>query len=1291
MLLATIMLSTTVIAAFPTFSFASNSATNVDTTLKDNIYAKTEDSFEILSQLISQINYDSAADMLAAEKEAKQLVSARSADERFMIHVNAYTGFMYYEDTLTGQVLMSNYYNYADFQGGITEEHLSQIKIEYAYTSDSKDRPALNSYQQAARNNQIYVTVIDGGIRVNYTIGDTKLRYLVPETISQERYFELILLPIFKAYADNVKTVLRSNKAYKDNYTFDSYLKYYNAKQTSSPYYGQGFLFNFAANVMGAEYTVPENYREKTQFVTGEYEPGVTYIQEFSNRFKTFEQLLALDSAVYYCTDCNYRNTKAACTKCGNVITPKTTAEMIFKDETGRLNTNAILYYYRCFSELLKALNINGTINTDLENGIHLITTKYQFSDDGKYIECKIDATTKFDELEKVEKLINEYCVYPKKGEATYNFNEMYKDEKEFGYKHPSVQRPVFRCALEYTFNDDGTLNISLPANSISFDESAYILKSITPLMYFGSGATKHTNESGKKEGYFFYPDGCGAIVSFNDFSKADAFAPVYGVDNAYSDIFAVTGEYREQVTMPVYGSVFTEDTDEQTEVATGKKTLNNGFFAVIEEGAALAKLVLSVESDFARIHASYQPYPSDTFDLSETLAVGDLSNYTMVSATKFAGTYTTRITMLSDEALLNTLPDTVTKNLASYAGMAAVYRNYLEKTGAISAIAEVGTSLPLYIEAFGSMEVTKKILSFPVQVSEALTTFEDIRTMYDELADAKKILLNKAEEYDALAAAEEKDLELKSLYESKAAEYRTLSANISNITNVNFRLTGFANGGMKSTYPAKVKWDRAVGGESGLEALKEYADSVSVSEDKNFGIYPEFDFLYINNTAAFDGVYPNGVTSKLIDNRYAEKQLYNSLMHMYEPSTTTLVSTGSLAELYEKFDEDYSEYNLGAISASTLGSDINSDFDDEEPVNRDEARQHITSILSSMKNSGYEIMVNKGNAYTYKYVSHIVDAYVDSSHLRVASYAVPFLGMTLHGYVSYAGNALNYSGDPQYDILRSIENGASLYYILCYRNTSQMKEDLDLNKYYGVNYTTWFEKVVEQYDIINDAIGDLQTYKIVDHRILITERVIDDDERVECYEQLVNEFMSNVESQIRAEVANTYRDMNEQILSGNMAPNLGIEVIADADAIVARADAMLNLTNANQIPQEDAVELRNTIRTRLGELVNLINEENKPYAIDGAETPQDTVKVNYTTVADYASEYDYVTDSKSTAGDAYDMTKYTANNYNVVMVTYSNGTDTVRFILNYNIYSVIVTLDDGTSVVLDKYDYHRL
>ena len=860
----------------------------------------------------------------------------------------------------------------------------------------------------------------------------------------------------------------------------------------------------------------------------------------------------------------------------------------------------------------------------------------------------------------------------------------MYRDEQRFGYVYKHVSRPVFRCALEYTFNEDGTLCVSLPANSIAFDESTYILRSITPLKYFGAATLDIVNEKGNRDGYIFYPDGSGAVISFNDFKTVDIFAPIYGIDHAYSDIETLTGDYREQITMPVYGAVFTEDAEENL---SDTKSFNNGYFAIIEEGAPLAKLRVNIRNSgtkgYAVVFPSYQPYPSDTYDLSKTLSVSSLSEYTMVSATKFSGTYTTRITMLSDERLVAKNPG-ITK-IASYEGMAEVYREYLEKSGAISAITSVGNDLPLYIEAFGSLEVTKKILSFPVEVSEALTTFEDVKTMYQELADAKAKIASKAAEYETLYQAEEKDLELRALYQAKAEEYRQLSAKIDNITNINFRLTGFANGGMKSTYPSKLKWDKVVGGKRGFKDLLEYASSVSATAGSNLGIYPDFDFLYITNTAMFDGIYPNGISSKLIDNRYAEKQLYNSVAHMYEASMIKLVSADSLDELYEKFNKDYKKYDVGAISVSTLGSDINSNFDDEEPVNRDEARQYISSLLGKMKGDGYKIMVNKGNSYTYEYASHIVDAYVDSSHLRYASYTVPFFGMTLHGYISYAGNAINYSGDPQYDILRSIENGASLYYILCYQNTSKMKDDMDLNGYYGVDYNTWFEKVVEQYHTVNEAIGgELQTYKLISHRILTAERIIDDNERKTSYDNLVNELVEYVEAKLDEKVIEAYKAMST---AGEY--NRGISFEIKATSIISEVEEIFNLNDVHRLTKEQAEAITNEIEERLLKVQSAFNEEHKAQYGDNANP----YKITFDTLGDYSSKYDYVTDSIATDGDSYDKTAYTVNNYNVVMVTYQShdGTKTVDFVLNYNIYGVIVNLGNGESFVLDKHEYKKL
>ncbi len=1320
MLLAAIMLSTALIAAFPTLSFAANSAESSSIVFAPNIYAKNEGDFE---KLMKQISYGSAAEMLEKELYEGQLVSAESSDGAYSIFVNAYTGFMYYKNNRTGQVLMSNSYNYTNTDS-VTPELLSQIEISYSEITNSAIPKYFNSYTDAALYNQIFVSKLQNGIRVNYTLGDTKLRYLVPGALSQESYLENILLPIVNVFAEDIDKYLAENwktvwgKAdntdpnvsdpYTNKMAFTSFLEYYSAQAKTSPYYEKNDLLVFAATVMQADYT-SSVYPERTGFVTGGHKA------EFNKRFETFKELLDLEKNIYYCKEHSYRakNAAAACPECGDLIEPSTVAELLFYDGAGRLNTAAIEAYVKFIMKLAtgyasETANV-GSYNPDdlirytpdenFSNGILNLSGKYKIADDGNYVKCQLLATD-YLELEMVEKLIEEYCVYPENGEATYSFNQMYKDEKTYGYQHPYVQRAVFRCALEYSFNSDGSLSVSLPANSISFDESAYILRSITPLKYFGSGSLSFSDEYGNKDGYFFYPDGSGTVISFNDFvgTNIDFHAPVYGIDHAYSDILTITGDYREQITMPVYGAVFTEDSGAMAGRIDGAPaTLNNGFFAIIEEGAPLAELRFSMNlaTKYASIYPEYKPYPSDTYDLSQTLSVSDLSEYTMVSATKFDGSYTTRIVMLSDERLVESYASDPTAPVlkeASYVGMAEVYREYLENSGVISAIANVGNDLPLYIEAFGSMEVTKKILSFPVEVSEALTTFEDVRTMYDELANAKAKLLEKAREYEALAAAEEKDLDLKALYNEKAQNYYALSENVDNITNVNFRLTGFANGGMKSTYPSKVKWDRVVGGKKGFKQLLEYANTVSATAGSNLGIYPEFDFLYITNTGMFDGIYPNGISAKLIDNRYAQKQLYNSVAHMYEETMVKLVSSDSLEELYAKFNKQYSKYfedengNVsGKISVSTLGSDVNSNFDDEDPVNRDESRQYISALLSGMKKDGYEIMVNKGNSYTYQYASHIIDAYVDSSHLRYSSYTVPFFGMTLHGYVNYAGNALNYSGDPQYDILRSIENGASLYYILCYRNTSQMKDDEELNKYYGVDYATWFEKVVEQYTMINNAIGGLQDYKIVSHRILTAERLIDSSERERAYAHLTDELIANVEAQIDKAVSEAYDKMKEDALAGNSGYARGIEVTIDKDAIVEKAVELFNLDNEKQIPEAFRAALEDTIRERLGELEKAFNDANR---VEGSQNPE---KIEFNTVGDYESEYDYVTDSLATAGDEYDKTDYTVNNYNVVMVTYQKGNDTVSFVLNYNIYSVIVNLGDGRTLVLDKYDYEPI
>ena len=145
----------------------------------------------------------------------------------------------------------------------------------------------------------------------------------------------------------------------------------------------------------------------------------------------------------------------------------------------------------------------------------------------------------------------------------------------------------------------------------------------------------------------------------------------------------------------------------------------------------------------------------------------------------------------------------------------------------------------------------------------------------------------------------------------------------------------------------------------------------------------------------------------------------------------------------------------------------------------------------------------------------------MDGSHYNDVSRTVPFFGMVMHGALQYAGSVFNEAGNPEYELLRDIESGASMYVILAYENTDLMKEDPDeeLTKHYAANYQIWREDLVDYYDVLDYAIGDLQSWRIVDHRFLSGERTIEGWEREEDAKILEEEYLAILERQYDKEI----------------------------------------------------------------------------------------------------------------------------------------------------------------------------
>ena len=235
--------------------------------------------------------------------------------------------------------------------------------------------------------------------------------------------------------------------------------------------------------------------------------------------------------------------------------------------------------------------------------------------------------------------------------------------------------------------------------------------------------------------------------------------------------------------------------------------------------------------------------------------------------------------------------------------------------------------------------------------------------------------------------------------------------------------------------------------------------------------------------------------------------------------------------------------------------------------------------------------MTDGGNAYTWGYVDHIINVDLDSSRYVKSSASVPFIGAVLHGYVEFAGTPFNEEGDTDYAILRAIENGAGLYFILSYQNTNELKEDMFLSQYYSVRYDIWREDIVNYYNKLNEQLRDVQTKVIVEHSFLEGVRVLDEQE-------LLDEIEQALQNAIKEELEKQEAIKNEQIVAVGDAWNSALNAKSDIEALIkamnAKNDEILNAYNRVKSLVSPA-GVMNPFNTALDVIAPEVNPDNDP------------------------------------------------------------------------------------------------
>ncbi|MCL2774204.1 MAG: DUF5696 domain-containing protein [Oscillospiraceae bacterium] len=650
-------------------------------------------------------------------------------------------------------------------------------------------------------------------------------------------------------------------------------------------------------------------------------------------------------------------------------------------------------------------------------------------------------------ELTQIEGFIKQY--------TPYTFEMLDADEQKVNYVATDKAPPLFKMALEYYIDPDG-LRVRLPANGISFDETTYKLDYIQELPYIGCGSRNET-------GYTFIPDGSGAIIRFEDI-KDTVFTlknPIYGSDYSFRKL--VTQGHTQEWRMPVFGVVrnytdsvtTTTDVPETTDAdgnvvpATTVDTVTkvprtDGFLAIIEDGDSMAQIATD-HGGSQHIYNSVSPYftprPQDQYNLDyNTKGINSL--ITVASRRKYAGNYIIKYIMLSSDQ--NGNPSNPNGGYeASYVGMAKAYRDYLVADGQLTQMQDDGKDVPLYLETLGDIFTPEYILGFPTVGKTPLTKFSDVNAMIDQL-------------------------------------------NSDGITNLNFVLKGWINGGMIAfqTAPTNVRIEKPMGGAKGFQDMVDYAKT------KGANIFPDVEYVrFWGNEDPFAGFSAKKDLARNMSDTYAIEQFYYYLAQDYVTNwdSYNLITPLSMERIYKSASKQYNKYDVGAISVDSLGRELNSDQNKRQLCNRQEAEGIVTDLFTKIKADNTKVLTSSANAYALSYLNDDINVQFDSSQFNNESASVPFYGMVTHGFMNIAGTPINMSGDTQYDTLKAIENGANPYFIVAYENANRVKESSYglRTKYYSIDYQNWLPDILSTYKTLNDALKSVRSKLIINHEIL--------------------------------------------------------------------------------------------------------------------------------------------------------------------------------------------------------------
>ena len=264
-----------------------------------------------------------------------------------------------------------------------------------------------------------------------------------------------------------------------------------------------------------------------------------------------------------------------------------------------------------------------------------------------------------------------------------------------------------------------------------------------------------------------------------------------------------------------------------------------------------------------------------------------------------------------------------------------------------------------------------------------------------------------------------------------------------SGLNNINVRLSGWFSSGYSHGSLKNLSAQKRLGGEKGLDSLRKKLDGLGAV------LWYDADVQYMKVSGLNSNTGAIKTISKAVGTTCSyDPATFLQVKSVYERRVNNISAVTAEIEYLSKWAGKNKAYG---VSLRSIGKSVNANYDENAFCDNGATVEKTEKALKTLTEGGTRLMTAGSNKYVLNTADICLDTPLISNRYDSTDMSVPFLQIVLRGRVSFAGAAVNLSGNSSEAILQAAQTGADIYYIFTCENSDELT-DSNYNAFYSTD-----------------------------------------------------------------------------------------------------------------------------------------------------------------------------------------------------------------------------------------------